>query len=138
MSSEEQKIQCKKIEQYNSDILALQFKIEKISQILRGLDKSDLNITEKKKLRVRIAPKINESIANILNISFEECTKLPTDTLLKKLAEEQDNSKQIATEKLEFIATLSKSLLHLTSIRNKYREKEEQNDEGKNMNTSLK
>ncbi|HFS5870845.1 TPA: hypothetical protein ACH1J3_002871 [Citrobacter werkmanii] len=119
MSSKDQPSQCKKIELYNSEILALQFKIDEISQILKEINTNDRHIGEKKRLAVKITPKINATIANILNITYEECVKLSSDAILTKLSEEQSKSKHIATEKLEFIATLSKSLLHLTSIRNK-------------------
>lgn len=116
MGNKDQQSQCKKIELYNSEILALQFKIEEISQILTDLDKNHILVNERKKVLVKVIPKVNVNIANILNISYEECVKLPTETILARLTEEQKKSKHIATEKLKFIATLSKSLLHLTTI----------------------
>ncbi|EAB4701436.1 hypothetical protein G3P38_002933 [Salmonella enterica] len=49
MSSKDQQSQCKKIKLYNSEIMDLQFKIEKISQILKDFDEHSLQVDDKKK-----------------------------------------------------------------------------------------
>ncbi|EDQ8487210.1 hypothetical protein GQ231_000828 [Salmonella enterica] len=119
MSSKDQQSQCKKFKLYNSEIMDLQFKIEKISQILKDFDEHSLQVDDKKKITIKTTPKVNKNIANVLNISYEECVNLPTKIILKKLSEEQKKSKNVAMEKLKFITTISQSLLHLATIRHK-------------------
>ncbi|EAY4774993.1 hypothetical protein S828_26760, partial [Salmonella enterica] len=68
MSSKDQQSQCKKIKLYNSEIMDLQFKIEKISQILKDFDGHSLQVDDKKKITIKTTPKVNKNIANVLNI----------------------------------------------------------------------
>lgn len=116
--------ECKKLEVYSSEIIALQYKVDEISRLLKEINQacSDETKNHSKRgttLSWQISQKSGTGIANVLNITYEECTKLPTEDLLKRLIQEKVQSTNIAVEKLQAIATVSKSLLHLANIRNK-------------------
>ncbi|MFS9381026.1 hypothetical protein QNN88_10055 [Citrobacter sp. ANG330] len=127
MSKNQSDIGRKRIAAYNSEIINLQYKIDEISRLIKELNRStrdDLDETdniqaEKKSSTNRISTKVGSGIANLLNLSYEDCVKTPINVLLKKLDEEQQISKSDAEEKLVFIARLSNSLLQLAAIRSK-------------------
>lgn len=125
MKNKPSSLECKKLEIYSSEIIALQYKVDEISRILKEIHQVDDDEEEQRSSSTstaptwHISPKSGTGIANVLNITYAECTQLSTDDLLKRLTHEKEQSTSIAVKKLQAVATISKSLLQLAHIRNK-------------------
>lgn len=124
MKKKPSSLECKKLEIYSSEIIALQYKVDEISRLLKEIhhvddDEEQPPSSTSTAPTWHISPKSGTGIANVLNITYAECTQLSTDDLLKRLTQEKEQSTSIAVKKLQTIATISKSLLQLSHVRNK-------------------
>jgi|GEM_PF-3735699 len=122
MSKKQSAAQSKKIDIHSAEIVALQYRVDEITRLLKlirnaiGKDESVVAPQNRSK-KTRISSGANTTIANILNISYEECVSTPAQNLLDRLVVEKEQSKDIAIEKLNLVSVLSDSLLDLANIR---------------------